>query len=69
MSNEHISALEHQIDQLIYHCNKVEKENDVLRSREGDWEKERKDLIKKNQAALSRVETMIEKLKKLDITV
>ncbi|MCB1615465.1 MAG: TIGR02449 family protein [Pseudomonadales bacterium] len=67
MSNEQLSALEHQIDQLIYHCNKIEKENAVLRSRESDWEKERKELIKKNQVALTRVETMIEKLQKLDI--
>jgi cell division protein ZapB len=66
MSNENLSALEHQIDQLIYHCTQLEKENATLRSREAVWVKERSKLVEKNDIARTKVEAMIDRLRALE---
>jgi cell division protein ZapB len=66
MSNENLSALEHQIDQLIYHCTQLEKENATLRNRETAWVKERLNLVEKNDIARTKVEAMIDRLRALE---
>jgi len=66
MSNDHLSGLEHQIDQLIYHCAQLEKENASLRSKESTWIKERNKLLEKNDLTRSKVEAMIDRLRALE---
>ena len=66
MDNQNIDNLEHQIDQLIYHCTQLEKENKSLRNQEVSWIKERKKLIEKNDQARTRVEAMIDRLRALE---
>ncbi len=66
MSNEALSGLEHQIDQLIYHCAQLEKENISLRGKESTWIKERNKLIEKNDLTRSKVEAMIARLRTLE---
>lgn len=66
MSNHQLSNLEHQIDQLIYHCAQLEKENSNLRSKEASWIRERDKLVEKNDIARSKVEAMIARLKALE---
>jgi cell division protein ZapB len=66
MSNEQFTSLEHQIDQLIYHCAQLEKENASLRSKESSWIRERDKLVEKNDMARRKVEAMIERLKAIE---
>jgi cell division protein ZapB len=66
MSADQFRALEHQIDQLIYRCQQLERENRDLRNQENNWRKERTRLIEKNELARTRVESMIERLKALE---
>ncbi len=69
MADEQLNSLEHQIDQLIYHCTQLEKENANLRSRENSWIKERSRLIEKNEVARTRVEAMIDRLRALETQI
>ena len=66
MSNDNLSGLEHQIDQLIYHCAQLEKENATLRNKEVQWLRERNKLIEKNDVARTKVEAMIDRLRALE---
>lgn len=66
MSSEYLANLEHQIDQLIYHCAQLEKENSSLRNKETAWIRERDKLMEKNDIARTRVEAMIERLRALE---
>lgn len=66
MKNEQLNSLEHQVDQLVYHCAQLEKENAKLRGNAAGWEKERGKLIEKNDVARSRIESIIGRLKALE---
>ena len=65
MPNEHLDSLEHQIDQLVYYCAQLEKENKALRSQETSWGKEKNKLVKKNERAKTQVEGMLDRLQVL----
>lgn len=66
MSSQQLASLEHQIDQLIYHCAQLEKENASLRSKESSWIRERDKLMEKNDIARIKVEAMIQRLKAME---
>jgi cell division protein ZapB len=66
MTNDNLSGLEHQIDQLIYHCAQLEKEIATLRNKETLWIRERNKLIEKNDLARTKVEAMIDRLRALE---
>ena len=61
-----LNTLENKLDQLINLCERLEKENKSLRSKESDWARERTRLIEKNELARTRVEAMIARLKNLE---
>ena len=50
---------EQKLDQLIELCQKLKRDNQALRNREDELIGERSQLIKKNDMARQRVETMI----------
>ncbi len=58
-----IQALELKLDSLLQQCQQLAADNRALREQEGQWQKERQRLIKNNEVARSRVETMISRLK------
>lgn len=60
-----LQALEHQLDFLIHQCQQLAADNRALREQESEWQRERQRLIKNNEVARSRVETMISRLKGL----
>jgi len=66
MSSQQLADLEHQIDQLIYHCAQLEKENASLRGKESAWIRERDKLMEKNDLARVKVEAMIQRLRALE---
>ena len=60
-----IQALELKLDSLLQQCQQLAADNRALREQEGQWQRERQRLIKNNEAARNRVETMISRLKGL----
>ena len=66
MSNDLLLAIETKLDKLILQCNRLQQENAELKTREGEWQRERVRLIEKNELARSRVEAMITHLRNLD---
>lgn len=65
MKNNLLARVDSQLDKLIELCDKLARENDVLRAREESWQQERARLVEKNDIARTRVEAMIVRLKSL----
>ena len=56
---------EEKLDRLIELCQQLKRDNKALREREGDLLGERSQLMKKNEMARQKVETMINRLQAL----
>jgi len=56
---------EDKLDRLIELCQQLKRDNKALREREGDLLGERSQLMKKNEMARQKVETMINRLQAL----
>lgn len=65
MTDNLLARIEIQLDELIEQCAKLTRENELLRAREENWQRERARLVEKNDMARSRVEAMIVRLKSL----
>ncbi len=65
MSKPTLKQLSRQLDKLIDHCDKLQRDNHALQQREQEWLQERVRLIEKSELARSRVEAMISHLKSL----
>lgn len=63
-----LSALETRIDELIRSSAELAKENRVLRDQHSNLMAERAALIEKSELARSRVESMIARLKAMEIS-
>ncbi|WP_341936676.1 TIGR02449 family protein [Marinimicrobium sp. C2-29] len=66
MSDDLLESLEAKMDRLIQVCERLQHENEELRAKSQDWQRERVRLIEKNDLARSRVEAMIIRLKSLE---
>ncbi|MDO7641911.1 MAG: TIGR02449 family protein [Reinekea forsetii] len=66
MSNQDFLALEVKIDALIKEYKRLEQEKHLLQAERAAWKAERARVIKQNELARSRVETMIERLKAME---
>jgi len=67
MPESEISKLERRIDDLIDLCDQLSTENSLLRERQNMLVEERARLIEKAELARSRVETMLERLKAMEV--
>ena len=56
---------EQKLDQLIELCQQLKRDNHALRTREDELLEERSQLMKKNDMARQKVETMINRLQAL----
>ena len=63
---EQLKHLEDKLDELIALCSSLDKENQSLRMKEGEWATERRELRIKNETARSKVEAMINRLKSME---
>jgi cell division protein ZapB len=63
---EQLKHLEDKLDELIALCSSLDKENQSLRMKEGEWATERRELLIKNETARSEVEAMINRLKSME---
>jgi cell division protein ZapB len=66
MENPKFIELEGKIDALIEVCEELHRENQMLKTTQGTWQKERSQLREKNEQARTRVEAMIARLKSLE---
>ncbi|HFE31735.1 MAG TPA: TIGR02449 family protein [Gammaproteobacteria bacterium] len=67
MAESEISKLEKRVDDLIDLCDQLSTENTLLRERQNVLVEERARLIEKAELARSRVETMLERLKAMEV--
>lgn len=66
MQQPDLEALSRKLDRLIERCQKLETENAGLRQLQDDWQKERAQLMQKNDLARSKIEAMIGRLRALE---
>lgn len=62
-----IQQLAAQVDELLARHNDTRRELARLREKEVRWDEERQRLVEKNQIAKNKVETMITRLKNLEL--
>ncbi|MGI9303246.1 MAG: TIGR02449 family protein [Gammaproteobacteria bacterium] len=61
-------SLEQRIDELLQNCERLQKENRLLKEQQQTLSSERSDLMEKNELVRAKVETMISRLKSLEQT-
>ena len=61
-----LKRLEKRLDELVVICQKLQEENDSLRSRQDTLTAERATLLQKNEQVRGRVEAMITRLKAME---
>ena len=62
-----INALEVRLDDLIKNCDELREENYALKNQQDNLIAERASLIEKSELARSRVESMIARLKAMEL--
>ncbi|KMQ76494.1 TIGR02449 family protein [Marinobacter subterrani] len=66
MEQSEVQALADKLDRLIEHCQKLERDNAILRDLQDDWNRERAQLMQKNDHAKHKIEAMISRLRALE---
>jgi cell division protein ZapB len=66
MDQSELHALADKLDRLIEHCHKLEQDNIHLRQLQDDWNRERAQLMQKNDLARNKIEAMIGRLRALE---
>lgn len=66
MEQLEVQVLADKLDQLLERYSKLEQENQALRTRQENWNRERAQLVHKNDLAKTRVEAMIGRLRALE---
>ena len=61
-----ISVRVDKLDKLIERCQKLERDNAALRQLQDDWNRERAQLMQKNDLAKNKIEAMIGRLRALE---
>ena len=69
MAENQLKLLEQKIDELITLCNDLNRENQVLKADSANWQRERQDLVDKNEVARTKVEAMISRLRTMEQTM
>ncbi len=67
MENLDLKALENRVDQLVDKCARLTEENQAMRHQQSNLMAERASLIEKSEQARSRVESMIARLKSMEL--
>lgn len=66
MDQSELQALAEKVDRLIARCQKLEQDNTALRQLQDDWNRERAQLMQKNDLARNKIEAMIGRLRSLE---
>ena len=62
-----LKGLEHRIDELIRHCQRLKEENRLLRQQQASLVAERAKLRQKTDLARTQTETMLHRIKALEV--
>ncbi|WP_152205346.1 TIGR02449 family protein [Marinobacter changyiensis] len=66
MEQPELQALADKLDRLIERCRTLEQDNAAMRELQDDWNRERAQLIQKNDLAKNKIEAMIGRLRALE---
>lgn len=66
MEQPELEALATKLDRLIERCHKLEQDNAAMRALQDDWNRERAQLMQKNDLAKNKIEAMIGRLRALE---
>ena len=66
MADNELQVLEQKIDELIALCDQLNNENHLLKANNAGWQRERQELMDKNDLARTRVEAMINRLRAME---
>jgi cell division protein ZapB len=66
MSENRFQALNEKVDELVSVYSQLKQENQLLKANERNWQNERRDLIEKNKAAKSQLESILTRLKAME---
>lgn len=66
MEQSEVQALADKLDKLIARCQKLEQDNAALRELQDSWNRERSQLLHKNDLAKNKIEAMIGRLRALE---
>ena len=66
MAEQQLKSLETKIDELITLCGDLNRENRALKADSAGWQRERQDLIEKNEMARAKVAAMIDRLRTME---
>ena len=66
MAENQLKTLEQKIDELITLCHDLNRENQSLKAASANWQRERQELIDKNELARSKVESMLDRLRSME---
>ena len=66
LADREFTRLERRVGQLMDHCQRLEKENRLLRSQQEAWALERATLMSRQDHARTQVEAMIMRVKSLE---
>ena len=67
ISDPDLKGLEHRVDELIHTCQRLKQENHLLRQQQSVLMAERAKLKQKNDMARTQAETMLVRLKALEV--
>ncbi|MFW5824148.1 MAG: TIGR02449 family protein [Marinobacter sp.] len=66
MEQSELQAMAEKLDRLIERCRKLEQDNAAMRELQDEWNRERAQLIQRNDLAKNRIEAMIGRLRALE---
>ncbi|MGM0571005.1 TIGR02449 family protein [Marinobacter sp.] len=66
MEQSDLQAMADKLDRLIERCRKLEQDNAAMRELQDEWNRERAQLIQRNDLAKNRIEAMIGRLRALE---
>ena len=68
MTEDRFSNLNDKVEDLIALCAEMKRENQLLKASESNWQEERRQLLDKNKAAKSKLESILTRLKAMDVS-
>lgn len=66
MEHAELQAMADKLDRLIEHCRRLERDNAAMRELQDEWNRERAQLIQRNDLARNKIEAMIGRLRALE---
>ncbi|MFL1405600.1 TIGR02449 family protein [Marinobacter sp. M1N3S26] len=66
MEQSELQAMAEKLDRLIERCRKLEQDNAAMRELQDEWNRERAQLLQRNDQAKNRIEAMIGRLRALE---